>query len=166
MTLEEPLTEPPVFFTTKADWAEGENRFSNLVENKFSNVDDIRNKLSKKIPDFYDYNVTYHRFQAPNVSTIYVLRRKIITLEDDTLPNEMLLWDNGKDVDQLWVERVDQKKGSGHVRVSASFDFNADGLLDLIITGDHTKCVYTQIFEGKNDGFSPIDLPLKPCRCP
>jgi hypothetical protein len=68
-------------------------------------------------------------------------------------------------MEKLWSERVDVKKGSGHLRVDAMLDYNRDGFIDLIVFGDHNGCPYKIIFEGTKTGFSRLDLPLKPCVC-
>lgn len=166
-SFDETLKEIPIFFSTTLTWPEGENQYAKEVEQKPLALEGIlRQKLAEKVNDQREYRLWTVEKSSSNVERFLILRRATAQLEDDKLPNEILLAETAGEIESLWMERVDISKGSGHLRIEATLDFNGDGLLDLLLSGDHQGCPYRMAFEGSLDGFHPVDLPLNPCGCP
>ena len=136
----EQLADDPLFFATHADWIEGPNQAVPLTEQP----------AIKKDEDFDSATIV---LGAPNAERLEILRRRNPTPDDDQLPNEILLRHLNGHVETVWSERVDAKKGSGRIRAGLAMDYNADGFIDLIVTGSHEKRPYRLILEGKEDGF-------------
>ncbi len=155
MKLKESLADEPLFFSSAEVPTDIDNHYFELKELPlFDREAAIRKRLVKNVPDLTEFGVKSVALHGASATELFVLRRKTATLEDDQLPNEMLIWDDGVDPKTLWMERVDINKGSGHLRVDASLDFNQDGISDVIVSGDHNGCVYRKVFQGTKDGFS------------
>lgn len=165
-TLEEPLVEAPLFYTTVLTMPEGNNSYLKWVEQKpLDQENDIRKKLTAKVVDQSEYRLTIIDIHSSDLERLLILRRSTADINDDGLPNEIILAQTTADIEKVWIERVDLKRGTGHLRVESTFDYNADGFRELQISGEHQGCPYQMVFEGSKEGFRPIDLPLKTCIC-
>ncbi len=165
-SIEPQLEQEPIFFSSEGSWPETDNGFQRLREVEPLDQDSpIRKTVESLVPDQAEFKLMLVGLHATNADLLYLLRRRTATLEDDGLPNEILLIKSGTQVEKLWVERVDIKKGSGHLRVEAMLDYNHDGLIDVIVSGDHNGCPYQIVFEGTSTGLNRADFPIKPCSC-
>ena len=79
--------------------------------------------------------------------------------------HHIVAWCKTGKCETLWIERVSHKKGSGHVNVIGTLDFNGDGRRDLLLEGDNAGCPYKKIFMGIETGFSPMETPELSCSC-
>jgi hypothetical protein len=99
------------------------------------------------------------------VEALFHLRRRRVAPDDDGFPNEILLWQKGDKIEILTQEAVDSVNGSGSVNVEAVLDYNRDGFLDLWVKGTQRKCPYYLLYQGGEEGFTPVELPNTPCSC-
>lgn len=154
------LEADPLFYSTDPELKEGENEYVGIAMSPGS-IEGAR----IDIPDVKDYIVTTVQVSGLNVDALFHLKRRSVTPDDDYFPNEMVYWQKGDKLELLTQEAVDSLSGSGHVRVEGIFDYNRDGFLDIWISGDQKTCPYHLLFDGSENGFTPIDLPNKPCSC-
>ena len=165
-TFPEPLPWDPIFFSSLEGWPEGGNAAVALTESPPSDESELRARVAKLVKDLSDFRITTIDIKAPNADALIVLRRKVATLEDDMLSNDMVLRQQGELLEVVWSERVDSKKGSGSLRPEVALDFNGDNFTDLVLSGTHQGCPYRLVLEGGEMGFSTVDLPQKTCFCP
>lgn len=164
--VEESLESPPFLYSSDLDLPQGSNYFKSVVDMTDSNLtESLKENLSKNIPFLSDFNTRIIQTGLPNPATLVFLTRKVVSDEDDGLPNEALYRLDGDRVEEIWVERVDMKRGSGHVNLQGALDVNGDGLFDLFLMGDHQGCSYKVLLYGSQNGFDAQELPNEPCGC-
>lgn len=163
---EEILEQPPFLFSTNLDLPEGDNSLKFLQAISDVRVDDtIRKALKSKIPFLDDFDISGKPLEDSQVQMLIHVRRRSVEPDDDGLPNELLFALRGDDVEEIWVERVDLRSGSGHIRPWAVWDYNGDGHLDILIEGDHQKCLYQMLLTGGESSFEAENIPNEPCGC-
>jgi hypothetical protein len=164
--LEDPLEQEPFLYSTNLDLPEGGNDFRNLDElSEVSEDKTVREHLDGAVRFINEYDVKIYLVNAPNCKYLAHVKRRSVTLEDNGLPNEILLWAQGDEFLQFWIEKVDERNGSGHIRIDGVWDYNGDGLVDLLINADHQKCPYHMLFNGLEKGFEAEEIPNEPCGC-
>ncbi len=162
----EALPEAPVFFTTVPGLDASTFSFRLAGDLAAVSLDAPALKaLGGQMKFLEDYEI--HGFEAgfPNCDKLIKVERKHVNLEDSSLPNAGLYWQKGDEVGRIWEERVDAERGSGHIKIEGLLDFNSDGFIDLLISGDRFNCPYQILFLGQADGFEPVALPNKRCSC-
>jgi hypothetical protein len=165
-SFDEILEQSPFLFSTNLDLPEGDNSLKLLNGIADVRVDDnIRKALKSKIPFLDDFDISGKPLEDSQVQMLIHVRRRIVETDDDGLPNELLFALRGDDVEEIWVERVDLQSGSGHIRPWAVWDYNGDGHLDILIEGDHQKCLYQMLLTGGETSFGAEDMPTEPCGC-
>lgn len=161
------LDDDPIFFLSGEDVPEGDNGFLSVLEQPIpGGTTGLKAGWPRGIGDARDYDAWQVAFGTSTADRLVVLRRKTVSLDDDGLPNAALLIERDGKTEMLFMERVDVKKGSGHLQPACFIDYNKDGLTDLIVTGDHAGCPYILVFSGSSEGLKQSDFPQKPCKCP
>jgi hypothetical protein len=129
-------------------------------------IDTTTKKLLKQtVPELADYDIRVASVGAANCDALIFLKRRVVMADDDGLPNEAVLWKHADKIGYVAREQVDSSRGSGHVRLKALIDYNGDGRVDALLSGDQFKCSYELLFEGIEDGFAPVELPAPSCSC-
>jgi hypothetical protein len=160
-----PLPDPPLFFTTQLDFGERNNAFAAAVWSNLASSNTDTAGLRAAVAHTDDYLISISSLSATNVDALYFLERRSVTLEDNDLPYNLLAACKRGQCETLWLERVNERKGSGHLHVVGTLDFNGDGRRDLLLQGDNAGCPYRKIFMGLETGFSPMESPLLACAC-
>jgi hypothetical protein len=161
--LDHELDEAPLFYSTDPDLKEGDNEFAPV--HPLAPVPNATELLRPVVSDMKEYEVRGATVAAANVEALFHLRRRRVTPDDDGFPNEILLWQKGDKIELLTQEAVDSVNGSGSVNVEAVLDYNRDGFLDLWVKGTQRKCPYYLLYQGGEEGFTPVELPNTPCSC-
>jgi len=163
---EEGLPGKPLFYSTDTDLPQGDNHFvaaSTLPKQPLS--DDLKERLMDQIKFAGDYDMTTYLINAPNCDRLLMLHRRIVSPDDAELPNDLAVSEKSGVFQRLLVERVQTDQGTGHIQLDGVLDYNGDGRIDLLFSGDHAGCPYQALFEGTDQGFDPVDLPNKACAC-
>jgi hypothetical protein len=163
----ERLEKPALFFTTDLDLPEGPNGFvdassrpavsptpSDLAAMAADNIEvtDFRTEL-------WESDASTAAFRVARLS------RKQVSLDDDRLPNELLVSVHDGRARTIWVERVDVKGASGHIRWQGWLDLEQDHVPEILVEGDHQGCLYQMIFRSSSEGFRPVEFPQPGCKC-
>ncbi len=163
---EEFLEQDPLLFSTDLNLPEGFNSFRlfrDIPEVPMNG--EVKAALGKATQFLSDYDVRLYPLESTNSKMVAHLRRHQVDLEDDGMFNEILMENAGEGFSEFWVEKIDKKNGTGHIRLEGVWDYNGDGLTDLLISGDHQGCPYQMLFKGLEKGFEAQDLPNEPCHC-
>lgn len=166
MSFEEPLDMEPFLFYLGSDLTERPNHFQseeNLTKVPLSSV--MKSDLIKQLIVLKEYEITVYKVGFPNCDHIILAKRRSVSPEENELINEGLFWELGGRTELMWVEKVNLRKGSGHIRLDGVWDYNGDGQLDVMLSGDHRQCPYQVLFKGKEAGFEAQDIPHKLCGC-
>ena len=164
-TLDEPLPEAPLFFTTDPALQPGSDFWipkEGLEPSAFSAAGPTLNAL---VPIPEDYDLRAWKMPGVSTATLVLLVRRQIEDRDDGLPSVALGLAGPAGVTALWIERVDQTAGTGSFDVDGVFDFDSDGRFEIAISGFHQRCPYQTVLRDHGDGWAPLDIPLRPCVC-
>lgn len=166
VTFDAELPSEPIFFTTNLQLSEGSNDYKSSNELSISSfTKTIRWAVGAQVQFLDEYEPKVISVSAPNCDHLIHLRKKLVTPNDAELPNEVILTEKDGGVDLLLMEKVDPKKGSGHVVLEGIFDSNKDGKMDLVLKGDHQGCPFRVVFQGLEIGFERLELPYRGCAC-
>lgn len=164
--VQEALPSSLLLYSTNLDFPEGANLYRPFTDISLMSIDNnLRAHLGSVVRFLDDFDIKVYPVDGPNCKKIAHLSRKKVELDDNDLPNEILLWSQDDEFHEFWIEKVDQRFGSGHIELTGIWDYNADGLLDLLIQGDHRNCPYVILFQGMEKGFEVQELPNEPCGC-
>lgn len=160
MTVNPPLDDEPLFYTTLPELAEGSNQYVRVDSFESGPLDEtLKQRTLNQVSYLEEFTAIAYKVNDPSLQQLIYLKRRHSAPEDDKLPNEILLAVRGMDVVKIWEEAVNMEKGSGSLSPEGMFDFNQDGILDLELTGSRAGRPYVIFFKGTGRGWTPLEIP-------
>lgn len=160
--LDRPLPSAPLFFAVGSSLPEG--NFPYVDADSLPAADAGRPQYSR-IVDFPEDFTTQAWSLPGSTATLVVLTRVQPGTDDDGLPSMVLAVDEGETLVPLWTERVDLSAGTGRFSIVGVSDFDNDGAPEIVVDGINGRCPYRVIFSSDGQGWAPLPLPIKRCRC-
>lgn len=160
MSVDPPLEEDPLFYTTDLNLGEGSNQYLRVDSFESGTLSELLNqKVGQAVPFLDEFAVTILRVGDVSLQELVVLKRRDTTPEDDKLANMVLLGVRNSEVLKIWEEPVNIRKGSGTVSPEGLLDFNQDGLVDLEIRVSRPEGAVVLVLQGTKTGWTPIEIP-------
>ncbi len=166
MTFDHPLPEDPLFVTTDPTVLPKDNLFIPAEQYAVAPAGpEMLGRLKGVVQFPEDFRVTLISVGATDADAIVLFERRNLTPDDDGLPAMVAAVITKDSIQTLWTERVDIRRGTGRFEFLGTLDMDGDGVRELVFSGIHQTCPYTTVFRRAEDGFEPVPLLVRSCRC-